>query len=108
MTYTQLKAQGPSRTCNESKEEAEDDLHEGRNGLDVGSMPPAGQFGRGRMVPMIYVCYFCLNVVRSSPPRVGVGVPILPTLPTLHEARNGLDVGRMPPAGRIGRGVPRS
>ena len=27
--------------------------------------------------------YYCLNVVRSSPPRVGVGVPILPTLPTL-------------------------
>jgi len=27
--------------------------------------------------------YYCLNVVRSSLPRVGVGVPILPTLPTL-------------------------
>ena len=26
--------------------------------------------------------YYCLNVVWSSPPRVGVGVPILPTLPT--------------------------
>ena len=25
---------------------------------------------------------FCINVVRSSPPRVGVGVPILPILPT--------------------------
>jgi len=25
--------------------------------------------------------YYCLNIVRSSPPRVGVGVPILPTLP---------------------------
>ena len=26
--------------------------------------------------------YYSLNVVRSFPPRVGVGVPILPTLPT--------------------------
>ena len=25
-----------------------------------------------------------LGIVRSSPPRVGVGVPILPTLPTLQ------------------------
>jgi len=28
-------------------------------------------------------CY-CLNVVRSSHPRVRVGVPILPTLPTMQ------------------------
>ena len=27
--------------------------------------------------------YYFLNVVRSSPPRGGAGVPILPTLPTL-------------------------
>ena len=26
--------------------------------------------------------YYCLNAVRSSPPRVGFGVPMLPTLPT--------------------------
>ena len=26
--------------------------------------------------------YYCLNVIWSSPPRVGVGVPILPILPT--------------------------
>ena len=26
--------------------------------------------------------YYCLNVIRSIPPRVGVGVPILSTLPT--------------------------
>ena len=31
--------------------------------------------------------YCCLNVVRSSPPRVGVGVPILPTLLTGVPAR---------------------
>ena len=31
--------------------------------------------------------YYCLNVVWSSPPRVGVGVPILPTLPTASQRR---------------------
>ena len=28
--------------------------------------------------------YYILNAVRNSPPRVGVGVPILPTLPTVR------------------------
>jgi len=36
----------------------------------------------GQRVHSVSSWYYSLNFVRSSPPRVGVGVPILPTLPT--------------------------